>query len=85
MFLNSEYVKIPGKSPELIFYNKNQEELERIDISGMLRSELVELLDKRGIPRKPLEIKTGEVDEELKRKVLEALKEHEAKEAQKEL
>ena len=53
--MNTEYIKIPGKSPELIFYNKNEEELERIDISGMLRSELVDLLDKKGIVRKPLE------------------------------
>ncbi len=52
--MNTEYVKIPGKSPELIFYNKNEEELERIDISSMLRSELVDLLDRKGIARKPL-------------------------------
>ena len=52
-FLNSEFVKIPGKDPELIFYNKNDEELERIDIKDWLRSELVELLDEKGIERQP--------------------------------
>lgn len=39
----------------MIFYNKDEEELERIDISGMLRSELVVVLDTKGIVRKPLE------------------------------
>ena len=83
--MNTEFEKIPGKSPELIFYNKDKEEVERIDIATMLRTELVELLDEKGIPRKPVEANPSEVDEELKEKVLDALKEHEAKEAQKEL
>ena len=91
-FVNTEFVKIPGKSPELIFYNKNDEELERIDISDMLRSELVALLDEKGIERNEFhpkesqaqESNSEEVDEELKKKVLDALREHEAKEAQKE-
>merc|ERR1712038_1912709 len=52
-FLNSEFVKIPGKDPELIFYSKNDEELERIEIKDWLRSELVELLDEKGIERQP--------------------------------
>ena len=53
----------------------------------MLRSELVELLDEKGIERQPFHSKPnpGEVDEELKEKVVEALKEHEANEAKKEL
>ena len=91
-FENTEFVKIPGKSPELIFYNKNEEELERIDIANMLRSELIELLDEKGIERnefhpkepQPPQPNSDEVDEELKKKVLDALREHEAKEAKKE-
>ena len=85
LFLNTEYKKIPGKTPEIIFYNKNNEEIERIDISSMLRLELVELLDKKGIPRNPAQIKSADVDEKLKKKVLTVLKEHEAKEALNEL
>ena len=52
LFLNTEFKKIPGKSPEMIFYNKNGEELERMDISKMLQSELVALMDKKGIARR---------------------------------
>ena len=36
----------------MIFYNQHGEELERMDISGLVRSELVALLDKKGIERK---------------------------------
>ena len=52
LFLNTEFKKVPGKSPEMIFYNQNGEELERMDISKLLQSELVALLDKKGIARK---------------------------------
>ena len=52
LFLNTEYKKIPGKSPEIIFYNQHGEELERMDISSLVRSELVALLDKKGIARR---------------------------------
>jgi len=58
LFLNTEFKKIPGKSPEMIFYNKNGEELERMDISQMLQSELVALLDKKGIARRKPKDKT---------------------------
>ena len=59
----------------------------------MLRSELLDLLDENGIERnefhpkesQPLEPNSEEVDEELKQKVLDALREHEAKEVKKEL
>ena len=85
LFTNTEFVKIPGKSPELIFYNKDNEELERLDISNMLRSELVELLDNKGIPRKPVKSTPDEVDEGLKMEILKQLKDHQAKEAQEEL
>ena len=36
----------------MIFYNANGEELERIDISKLIRSELNALLVKKGIPLK---------------------------------
>jgi len=52
LFYNTEYKKIPGKSPEMIFYNQHGEELERMDISALVRSELVALLDKKGISRR---------------------------------
>ena len=39
----------------------------------MLRSELLELLDERGIPRNPEVPNIGEVDEELQKKKLEEL------------
>jgi len=47
LFQHTEFKKIPGKSPEMIFYNQHGEELERMDISGLVRSELVALLDKK--------------------------------------
>ena len=46
------FKKIPGKSPEMIFYNLNGEELERIDISKMKRDELNALITSKGIPAK---------------------------------
>lgn len=48
----TSFKKVPGKSPEMIFYNANGEELERIDISKLIRSELNALLVKKGIPLK---------------------------------
>lgn len=36
----------------MIFYNKYGEEIEKMDISRLVRSELVALLDKKGIERK---------------------------------
>ena len=41
-----------GKSPEAVFYNAEGEEVERIDISGMLRDELNELMINKGIKKK---------------------------------
>ena len=46
------FKKIPGKSPEMIFYNTNGEELERIDISKLKRDELNALIVAKGIPVK---------------------------------
>ena len=44
-----------GKSPEAVFYNEAGEELERLDISGMKRTELRELMEVKGIKKKPVE------------------------------
>ena len=52
LFLNTEFKKIPGKSPTMIFYNQHGEELEQMDISSLVRSELVALLDRKGIARR---------------------------------
>ena len=52
LFHHTEFKKIPGKSPEMIFYNQHGEELERMDISSLVRSELVALLDRKGIERR---------------------------------
>lgn len=52
LFENTQFKKIPGKSPELKLYNRNGEELESYDISKMDRKELVSLLDVKGIARK---------------------------------
>lgn len=59
LFDNTEFKKIPGKSPEMIFYNQHGEELERMDIANLVRSELVALLDRKGIARKVPKEKSG--------------------------
>ena len=51
-FERTTFRKIPGKSPELIFFNANGEELERTEISRMTRSELNQLVSAKGIPSK---------------------------------
>ena len=38
-----------------MFYNEAGEELERLDISGMKRTELRELMEIKGIKKKPVE------------------------------
>ena len=38
-----------------MFYNEAGEELERLDISGMKRTELRELMEAKGIKKKPVE------------------------------
>lgn len=49
---NSVFKKVPGKSPEMIFLNRNGEELERVDISKMTREELNKLMEAKGIAKK---------------------------------
>ena len=51
-FERTTFKKVPGKSPELFFYNANGEELERMDISKMKRDELNQLVKAKGIPMK---------------------------------
>ena len=49
-----------GKSPEAVFYSVTGEEVERLDISGMTRAELNELMEVKGIQRRPVEAETEE-------------------------
>ena len=51
-FERSEFKKVPGKSPEAIFYNSNGEELERVDMAKMNKNELKALFIAKGIPLK---------------------------------
>ena len=46
-----------GKSPEVIFYNVDNVELERIPIDKMTREELNQLMVEKGIEKKPKEEK----------------------------
>ena len=49
-----------GKSPEAVFYSVTGEEVERLDISGMTRAELNELMEVKGIRRRPVEAEAEE-------------------------
>ena len=49
-----------GKSPEAVFYSVTGEEVERLDISGMTRAELNELMEVKGIHRRPVETEAEE-------------------------
>ena len=49
-----------GKSPEAVFYSGGGEEVERLDISGMTRAELNELMEVKGIQRRPVEAEPEE-------------------------
>ena len=51
-FQRTEYKKIAGKSPELVFLNEGGEELERLNIEKFTGAELHQLLVDRGIPQK---------------------------------
>ena len=46
------FTKVPGKSPEAIFFNEAGEEVERIAIDKYKRSELNDLMVEKGIPKK---------------------------------
>ena len=49
-----------GKSPEAVFYSVTGEEVERLDISGMTRAELNQLMEVKGIQRRPVEAEPEE-------------------------
>merc|ERR1711860_244065 len=51
-FDRSTYKKIPGKSPEVVFYNQAEQELERLNVEKFSREELNQLMADRGIPAK---------------------------------
>ena len=59
-FERTTYTKVPGKSPEAIFYNLAGEEVERIAIDKYKREELNNLMIEKGIPKKD---KTADHDE----------------------
>lgn len=52
LFENTKFKKVPGKSPELKFFNQQGETLETLDISRMTRSELNKLMVAKGLPRR---------------------------------
>jgi len=51
-FERTQFKKIPGKAPEIIFFNQGGKEIERINIEKMNREDLNQLLVTKGIPRK---------------------------------
>lgn len=51
-FDKTKFKEIPGKAPELIFYNKVGKELERLSIENFNRKQLNQLMSKKGIPSK---------------------------------
>ena len=46
------FTKVPGKSPEAIFFNEAGEEVERLAIDKYKGSELNDLMVEKGIPMK---------------------------------
>ena len=54
-----------GKSPEVIFYNAENEELERIPIDKMTREELNQLMAEKGIEKKEAEVEGGSQHDEI--------------------
>ena len=53
-YSNTEFKKIPGKSPELVFFNGDAE-VERVDIADLKRSELNDLMKAKGFTAKASE------------------------------
>jgi len=54
-FQRTEYKKIPGKSPEMVFYNAAGEELERYSMEGYTEAQLTQFFIDKGIPLKSTE------------------------------
>ena len=52
-----------GKSPEIVFYNAEKEELERIPIDKMTREELNQLVVEKGIEKKEAKGEGSQHDE----------------------
>jgi len=52
LYERSVFIKIAGKSPEIIFFTESGKEVERINIEKFTRDELNELMVARGIPKK---------------------------------
>ena len=51
-YTRTEFKKIPGKSPEIIFFNQAGKEMERTNIEKYSRDELNKMLVSKGIPKK---------------------------------
>jgi len=49
---NTAFKKIPGKSPEIIFFNRAGKEMERLNIEKYSRDDLNRMLVTKGIPKK---------------------------------
>ena len=56
---------MPGKSPEIVFYNAEKEELERIPIDKMTREELNQLMTDKGIEKKETKGDEGSQHDEI--------------------
>merc|ERR1712179_529542 len=52
-FERTVFKKIPGKAPEAIFYDAKNKVVEKLNIEKFSRSELNQLMIKKGIPQKP--------------------------------
>lgn len=61
---NAEFKQIPGATPELIFLNRNDEEVERIALSEKNQAECLQLLLDKGFYMKKTE--EDEVPEKFK-------------------
>jgi len=51
-FERTEFKKIPGKAPIIIFYNQAGKEMESLNIEKYSREDLNKMLVSKGIPRK---------------------------------
>ncbi|XP_063845925.1 selenoprotein M-like [Scylla paramamosain] len=51
-FHNVDYEDVNGAMPTMVFYNKNKEAVERIDLQTATREEINELLIKKGFYKK---------------------------------
>jgi hypothetical protein len=54
-FQRTEYKKVSGKSPEMVFHNAAGEELERHSMEGFTAAQLTQFFIDKGIPLKSSE------------------------------